>query len=182
MPRTTSALLASVGSHEILHFGGHAVVNRDFPLLSYLLMTPERRVDTGLLYAHQLYDLRFNRTRLAVLAACDTATGPIHGEGPLSLSRALLAAGAPAVVASLWNVDDAETARLFQIFYTRLAEGEDGAAALRHAQLALLHAPGSHGPSTTWAAFELFGSFSGATNQKGRVSNEQLRAVGHRPM
>ncbi|HEX9945543.1 MAG TPA: CHAT domain-containing protein [Thermoanaerobaculia bacterium] len=163
---TRSALLAAAGNHEILHFGGHAVINRDFPLLSHLLMTPEDSEDSGLLYAHQLYASRLERTRLAVLAACNTADGPVHGEGPLSLARAFLAVGVPGVVASLWQVDDRETSRLLQIFYERLQRGDDATAALRHAQLTLLSGSGSDRSDGTWAAFQVFGISSGHPKQE----------------
>jgi CHAT domain-containing protein len=155
---TRSAFLSAAGRHEILHFGGHTVVNWDFPLLSHLMMTPEDDEDSGLLYAYQLYGARFDRTRLAVLAGCSTADGPIQSEGPLSLARAFLAVGIPGVVASLWQVDDQETAGLLQIFYERLRRGDDAATALQHAQLALLSSSGTAHPGGTWAAFEVFGT------------------------
>jgi CHAT domain-containing protein len=154
---TPQAFLSAVGRHDILHYGGHVVVNRELPLLSHLLMSPESREGSGLLYAHQIYGARFERTRLAVLAGCSTADGPMLSEGPLSFARAFLAVGVPGVVASLWQVDDRDASRLLQIFYQRLQQGDDAASSLRRAQLALLDSSETIRPGGTWAAWEIFG-------------------------
>lgn len=157
---TRRDLLEIAGRHEIVHFGGHATVNPEAPLFSHLLMAPEGESDSGLLYAHQLYGTRFERTRLAVLAACDTARGPVKGEGVLSLARAFLASGVPGVIASPWAVDDDSTARLFRIFYPRLRDGDDAALALRKAQLALLADPDpALNSPAAWAPFALLGAW-----------------------
>lgn len=149
---TKAAFLAAAGSHEWLHFGGHAVLNQEYPFLSHLLMAPVG-TDSGFLFAHELYGTSFDHARLAVLAGCETGGGPIHGEGALSLARAFLAAGVPTVVASLWPVDDVASSRLFEVFYQRLRQGDDAAEALRQAQLALLER-GDGG----WAAYEVIGA------------------------
>jgi CHAT domain-containing protein len=51
--------------------------------------------------------------------------------------------GAEAVVATLWDVNDASTSRLMSDFYTRWVKNPSGgkAEALRAAQMALLHGP-----------------------------------------
>jgi CHAT domain-containing protein len=156
---TPGALLAAAGRHEILHFSGHALINFEAPLFSYLLLAPEGREEPGLLYAHELYGARFEQTRLAVLAACDTANGPVTGEGVLSLSRAFLAAGIPTVVASLWAVEDRASHRLLTLFYEHLRRGESAASALQQAQIALLVSvePEFRDPGN-WAAFEVLGA------------------------
>lgn len=156
---TPDAFLAAAGRHEIVQFGGHAVVNNEFPLLSYLVMAPRRAGDSGLLYTHELYGVRLERTRLVVLAACRTAGGPVNGEGPLSLARAFLAAGVPTIVASLWDVDDEATARLLQSFHKRFQQGDDAATALRQAQLSMLASPDTALRSpAAWGAFEVLGA------------------------
>ena len=162
---TRGALLAAAGQHAILHFGGHAVINRDFPLLSHLQMAPESKEDSGLLFVGQLYGVEFERTQLAVLAGCDTAAGPIREEGALSLARAFLAVGIPGVVASQWPVEDRETSRLLQLFYEHLRRGDDTATALRQAQIVLLSEAGTNHSSGTWAAFQLFGATSAITHK-----------------
>ena len=63
-------------------------------------------------------------------------------------------AGTPAVIASLWRVDDASTAELFADFYARLAKGEDKLAAFTAARLALRK---KHPDPYHWAAFVYIG-------------------------
>jgi CHAT domain-containing protein len=76
----------------------------------------------------------------------------------LSLARPFLAAGVPAVVASLWEVEDEPTARLLTAFHRHLRGGESALAALRSAQRELLADPDPALRSPAyWAAFELFG-------------------------
>src|SRR5262249_60065616 len=82
---------------------------------------------------------------------------------------AFLTAGVPAVVATLWAVDDRTTARLMSHFYDALQRGEDAAAALSEAQRALRRSPDTRHPFY-WAGFTLVGDGSV------RVSLTQRRA------
>ncbi len=155
---TKAAFLAAAGRHTIVHIAGHAIVNPEFPLLSLLALAPTLG-DSGSLYAHELYGLRLPRTRLVLLSACGTGGGEPSGpEGVSSLARPFLAAGVPAVVASLWNVNDRATTRLLVAFHRRLRAGRDPLSALRSAQLELLRGPeASLRSPASWAAFEVFG-------------------------
>ena len=157
---TKNALLERAGRHSVVHFAGHALANPIDPARSSLALAPTPGgTDTGALFAFEVSSARFTRTRLVVLAGCDTGAGPQRaGEGTASLARAFLAAEVPAVVASLWPVNDARTAELMTRLHERVARGEDPAAALRAAQLTMLHAkdPALRSPST-WAAFGLLG-------------------------
>ena len=86
---TRRAFLGSAGDFEIVHFGGHSVVNPEFPLLSQMVFAmdpgdPSR----GVLYSGDILRQRFPRTRLAVLASCSTALGRIsRTEGVENLAR-----------------------------------------------------------------------------------------------
>ncbi len=61
----------------------------------------------------------------------------------MGLQRAFQAAGARAVVASLWQVDDASTTVLMEHFYTNLwSKKMPKLEALRQAQLTVLNDPG----------------------------------------
>jgi hypothetical protein len=105
---------ASTGK-SVVHFSGHATYNWAQPLHSGLLC-----YDGILTLAHirQGMDLRANR--LVVLSACSTGMSDIFGSGEewVGLPAGLLEAGAPAVVASLWPVNDLSTAFLMDRFYT----------------------------------------------------------------
>jgi CHAT domain-containing protein/tetratricopeptide (TPR) repeat protein len=165
---TKDRFLEAAGHSEIIHFGGHAVINQEFPLLSYLVMSPETPADPGLLYAHELYSAHFESSGLAVLAACDTASGPLHGEGIVSFARAFLATGVPSVIASLWSVGDEETEKLWRTFYSELQLGVSPAAALRRAQMTLLSQSNSRLHSAaTWGAFECLGSPAALKTSRG---------------
>jgi CHAT domain-containing protein len=92
---------------------------------------------------------------LVTLSACDTGLGDAFaGEGVAGLNQAFLAAGARRVMLSLWKVPDRETSLLMQDFYTRYANGDDPAEALRAAKLELEH---QGLPPRDWAAFVLNG-------------------------
>ncbi len=157
---TREGFLRSLGDAEIVHFAGHAVVDREAPLSSGLILAPSYNGDSGLLRTKDLFRLSLPKTRLVVLGACGTASGPLQGgEGALSLARPFLAAGVPSVVASLWSVDDQATAEILETFYKSLAQGEDSVKALRVAQLAFLAAAKDHQEGLhRWAAFVHLGN------------------------
>ena len=98
--------------------------------------TTPTRVD-GRLTASEIYALPLTAD-LVVLSACRSASGKISSDGIADLSRAFIAAGAPSVVASLWEAADATTAILMKAFYRAYAAGEPKDRALRQAQLHLL--------------------------------------------
>jgi hypothetical protein len=95
------------------------------------------------------------------------------GEEWFGLGRSFLLAGADAVVAAQWDVEDAPTSRLMAAFYARLAGGTPLAAALAQAQ-AERHLGGAH--PLDWAAFVALagpGALAG-----GSVMPDRQRAAG----
>jgi CHAT domain-containing protein len=134
-----------------LHFATHArIVER--PADRSSLRLEEGRLDLPAIRALDL------RAELVALSACETALGQrVRGEGVVGLTHAFLSAGARAVLASLWKVEDRATAEFMGRFYRQLGAGLSPAAALRETRLSLLRdgGPGAH-PSV-WAAFVLIG-------------------------
>jgi len=57
------------------------------------------------------------------------------------LTRAFIYAGTPAVLVSLWSVDES-TSELMKIFYTHLKAGSSKTEALRQAIMSLLRSEG----------------------------------------
>jgi CHAT domain-containing protein len=100
--------------------------------------------EDGILTAEEVQSLDLRGTELVVLSACETGLGyGFYGQGVMGLQRAFQAAGARAVVASLWKVDDAATTVLMQQFYTNLwSKKMPKLEALRQAQLTVLNNPG----------------------------------------
>lgn len=61
------------------------------------------------------------------------------------------------MLATLWEVDDAETRRLMRAFYGELRAGRPPDRALAAAQLAMIRAGGASADPRVWAAFVVTG-------------------------
>jgi CHAT domain-containing protein len=141
---------------RILHFATHGLIDEARPDRSGLVLTASPP-DDGLLQVREIYGLRL-RADLVTLSACDTALGQnVTGEGMIGLTRAFFFAGARSVVASLWDIEDASTARLMQRFYTNIRDGEPLDVALQHAKLTFVHDEGPASRPFFWAAFIAIG-------------------------
>ncbi|WP_293185833.1 MULTISPECIES: CHAT domain-containing protein [unclassified Microcoleus] len=119
----------------------------------------DRLWQTGKVYKLQclvVFDLYriFRKMVLVVLSACNTGEGRITGDGVIGLSRALISAGVPSAIVSLWAVPDAPTSELMQAFYRNLQSNPDKAQALRQAMLTTMK---THPQPRNWAAFTLIG-------------------------
>ncbi|MDO9693171.1 MAG: CHAT domain-containing protein [Candidatus Latescibacteria bacterium] len=145
---------AVVESFDVLHFASHGEVDAQRPWNSALVFgDAERplRVRAGDIARLDL------KAQLAVLSSCGSADGQlVAGEGVPGLASGFLSAGVPAVVATLWPVDDAATSRLIGVFYDELAAGRPPAAALGAARTALRDDPATSHPFY-WAGFVLLG-------------------------
>jgi CHAT domain-containing protein len=95
---------------------------------------------------------------LVVLSACETGSGKMYkGEGVTGLTRAVMYAGTPAVLASLWKVDDIATKELMVKFYRNMLEKKmDKVEALRQAKLELIKNKRYSSP-LFWSAFVMYG-------------------------
>lgn len=79
--------------------------------------------DDGILLAREASEMSLDSVALIVLSACQTGLGPITSEGVFGFQRGLKKAGAGAIIASLWNVDDKATKLLMTRFYNHLLSG-----------------------------------------------------------
>lgn len=141
-------------SYDVLHIATHVRADDPSPWQSEILFRPYG--DRANPRASAIAALRLP-AKLVVLSSCHTASGPIvSGEGLVGLANAFISAGAPAVLATLWAVDDGATARLVGAFYDALAGGECASAALLRAQGALRADPATAHPFY-WAGFVLTG-------------------------
>jgi CHAT domain-containing protein len=144
---------------DVVHFGGHALANPDYPSLSRLVFADKAGVEQSL-FAHEISRMKFQRTRVVVLAACSTAAGAVsRGEGVVSVARPFLGGGVPLVIASQWDVDDRATQQLTVVFHRELAATRNPIQALRAAQLALLRSGDAALASPLdWGAFVAIGT------------------------
>jgi CHAT domain-containing protein len=134
-----------------LHISAHAAFDPVRPLFSRI------RLADGDLSVHDIFGLDLRGTHLVVLSGCETGLGhATEGDELDSMARAFLYAGAPAVLATQWAVDDAASRALMEAFYRRLRAGVGTAEALRQAQVELLHGKDWKAPFF-WAGYTLAG-------------------------
>ena len=125
-------------SPRVLHLATHGLVNPAEPGRSSIALAASGNED-GYLYTLEILSLSCN-PGLVVMSACESARGKLsRGEGVVGLSRAFIATGAGAVVASLWAVSDESTAALMREFYGKmLGKKRTADRALHEARLALI--------------------------------------------
>jgi CHAT domain-containing protein len=158
----TLATSADIGQYRIVHFATHGLINNKHPELSGVVLSlvdQKGQQQNGFLRLYDLYNLKLSAD-LVVLSACQTALGKeIKGEGLVGLTRGFMYAGAPRVVASLWQIDDRASAEFMKRFYEGLlGEKLRPAAALRAAQVSMQTDKRWNAPHY-WAAFTLQGEW-----------------------
>jgi CHAT domain-containing protein len=136
---TAAAITAKAATHAVVHIAGHAVADNMQPWESRIFLAPAAGRDA--LTVADIGQLRLHPGSLVLLSACSTAAGSIfRGEGVINLARPFLAAGASAVLASLWPVRDDDAARMMVSVHRELIGGAGLSAALTTAQRAELQA------------------------------------------
>ncbi|GAB7193421.1 hypothetical protein NUM3379_41310 [Kineococcus sp. NUM-3379] len=142
------AVLAGMRDAEIVHLTCHGHFDERDPSRSGLLLGDgASRPPAGLAGLSRMQRNRFLLStqdiarsplaaRLVTMRACSTAVQGQRNRGDEfeGLVRSLLYAGAGAVVASLWNVDEPSSRRMLRVFYERLARGAPAWRALWEAQ------------------------------------------------
>ncbi|MCZ6756406.1 MAG: CHAT domain-containing protein [Gemmatimonadetes bacterium] len=160
---TELALRGALMNSAVVHVATHGVMNAMNPMFSRLELARNNGgdpADDGRLEVHELLSLSIE-TRLVFLSGCETGVGAAHatafaqGEDYTTLAQAFLNAGAGAVIATLWPVQDAGAAVFAEHFYDGLA-GSAPARALAQAQRAML-ADGRYGSPYYWASYQLAG-------------------------
>jgi len=159
---------ASPGKFEYVHFVGHAMPVRKRPLDSAVILASDGR--SYKLLAGEIGAIPLH-AQLVTISSCEgVGTRTYAAEGVVGLAWGFLRAGAEQVVASLWKVDDAASAKLMDAMYGEIQAGRDPAAALRNAKLVLLRTYSKK--PRYWAPFVLYAGSSkvAAAQRKGKES------------
>jgi CHAT domain-containing protein len=138
---------------SVLHFATHAIARKDLPEQSALYLTEYSREGSRLgetrLTANDIARTGLNAD-VVVLSGCSTGDGSeLRGEGVLGLTYGFLANGSGSVVAALWPIEDASTARFMNEFYLAYRESRKTAESLRAAQLRIRDSA----KSAVWSSF-----------------------------
>ncbi|MBA3825627.1 MAG: CHAT domain-containing protein [Ktedonobacterales bacterium] len=145
-------LLAGAGAPLHLHIAAHGALRFDVPNASFVQLAD------GPFHPTDVVEMDLRGCRLVTLSACETGLGRMSGgDEQIGLVRAFGIAGAEAVLATLWRVDDASTFAFMTCLYQHIARGAPPATALRLAQCHFID--GGEGALRQhpyfWAGFQL---------------------------
>lgn len=147
-----------------LHFATHGFFVEEVPALSCVVLAKDG-IEDGFLTVGEIFGLNLN-CELVTLSACETGLGLIEtGEGIVGFTRALMYAGTPSILVSLWQVESGSTRMLMESFYRCLKQGLPKDEALRRAKISLWSksVTDAYGNSFScqapffWAPFVLYG-------------------------
>jgi CHAT domain-containing protein len=131
-PEATRERLLTAPPAGIVHVAGHARFDPADPLGSGLDLAD------GPISARDLVDRLRLSGGLAVLSTCTSGTSRVvAGDELLGIQRALLIAGARAVVCTRWEASDIVALLVMDHFYRAVRDGTPPALALRDAQIAV---------------------------------------------
>jgi CHAT domain-containing protein/tetratricopeptide (TPR) repeat protein len=135
------AVIDHISHSNYFHFSGHGMFDWGEVQQSGLVLADKQR----LTMTDILTKLNLEQMRLVVLSACETGITDLsqNRDEFLGLPAAFLQAGSPAVLSTLWAVDDLSTTLFMREFYTRHLAGEPLAEALRQSQLWLRNVTGA---------------------------------------
>jgi len=144
---------------SLVHVAAHFVFPTRFPGPGMIALTLQPGTQAEWLSATEIAALRQN-LGLVVLNGCSSAKAAIlPGAGLMGMTRAWLAAGARAVIATRWATVDPDGGDLFEPFYSHLAAAVPSpvrgsfAGLLRQAQLTELRAGRRRSSPAYWAAY-----------------------------
>ncbi|KAI0083206.1 CHAT domain-containing protein [Irpex rosettiformis] len=157
---TIQAVLEGMATHEWVHLACHGTQNHADPTNSAFILY-DGRLTLAELMSHHLPN-----ADLAVLSACQTATGDEKlPEEAVHLAAGMLNIGYKSVIGTMWSISDYVAPEVMRVFYTVMAEqvkagGElQPAYALHEATKALRSSSGRGGMNDflRWVPFVHFG-------------------------
>jgi len=112
---TVHSVLSALDNHSIVHFACHAVQQIEDPIKSAFSLYD------GNLELATLMHKSFKNARLAILSACQTATGDNElPEEAVHLAAGMLIAGFQSVIGTMWSIDDNDAPLLVDQLYANL--------------------------------------------------------------
>lgn len=152
---TAAAYLDSdPGKFSYIHFVAHGTANRTSPLDSAIILSKDG--ESFKLYARDVVTRPLHADLVTISSCYGAGSKAYAGEGLVGLSWAFLRAGAHNVIGALWEASDLSTPELMNHLYENLNHGDDPAAALHKAKLALLHSDSAYKKPYYWASFQLY--------------------------
>lgn len=148
---TYDELVSYAQDARFIHLATHGKLDHLSPKDSYLLMADNRRMSIP-----QIMTLPMQDAELVFLSACESGLGR-DGLEYRTIAHAFAHAGAPAVIATLWQVDDLAARTLAEAFYEEKMLGSSNAAALGKAQRDMIAAGGPTANPAFWASAVIFG-------------------------
>ncbi len=157
--RPSAYAASSPGAHTHIHFTAHAKADRESPLDSAVILTPEPTGGSEPRYrllAREVAGVPLRADMVTVSACRSAGDRMILGEGMVGFAWAFLRAGASNVVAGLWDVNDRSTAKLMAAMYAGVRAGKPAAEALRAAKLAFIAGGKNYAKPYYWAPFQVY--------------------------
>ena len=155
----SSYVAASPGTRTHIHFTAHAQANRESPLDSAVILTPEELTNGGKRYRLLARDVAATslQAEMVTVSACRSAGDrAVLGEGMVGFAWAFQRAGAGNVVAGLWDVDDRSTTQLMEKLYAGIHAGKPPCEALRAAKLSFISEGRTYAKPYYWAPFQVY--------------------------
>ena len=146
---TKANVLEALGACAYVHLATHGAADG-----VYLSGRTEAE---GKLTMAEVQELDLPRARLVVLSECDSFKGELKADGVIGITRAFVAAGAPTLVASLWEVSDIATRKLMTRFYDALLGPEAAGDVAVALQVAMVSMRREGWTVSEWAAFVVYG-------------------------
>lgn len=134
---TPARVLEAMKSASFVELHVHARVNPADADTAALLLAPDEK-QAFTLSARTLGHTRLEKNPVVVLAACRASTVAPFVHEPWSLPRALVLAGASAVIAAPVDLPDDEARLFFRAVAARVRRGEDAATVVRDERVAFL--------------------------------------------
>ena len=155
---TKQAFVHDCEDADLVHIAAHTVTDGPDPSL-YAIPLASGTTGDNLLYLRDIANLHLHRCPVVVLAGCRTSAASNAGRPIHTFALAFQAAGARAVVGTLWNISDDATRPFAVAFHRSLRSGSSPGTALHEAQLAMIRSPeATERSAIRWGAFQVYSS------------------------